>query len=360
MEARLRRRRAGIGAATLATLVLMGSGAADAGPVVNRLAGSVLSVSGAAQSALAALGVRDGAAATVEFEVESTATGTASSAGVSYLGAITGWRVEIGSFVAVLDPLRFNQVIVSNDAQSAPSLPKVDLYSAAGEMDTIDDVLGPFASVAMSLAEFGNRAIDDSAVDQDLSRFDTASISLAGPNGAISVLLGGKVPPPPPQPACVRSQLQSGAKLASHRFEIVVVGALLEGTLAHGVGAQRAQRLFAVVKLRHLVNVDHDGLDFRVMSGSQQAGRRASRYTEQPNLLGTTLLFQPVLHEGNGSQNIIQFAVGAPLQWFVAFLRIRLPMAPDIPSPPRDACGSRCSRRRARTLRDRSRLRGGG
>jgi hypothetical protein len=123
----------------------------------------------------------------------------------------------IDAFVATFDPTRFNFIIVSNDVSGSPGLPPVDLYSATGEMDTPDDVLGSFASASLQLSELGSGAIADDGLGQDLGRFDTGGIALAGPAGAISVIFGSLGPGPgpggPSRSPCVRKQIGAGGAL---------------------------------------------------------------------------------------------------------------------------------------------------
>ena len=148
--------------------------------VENQLAGSVLSVQGNAQGALAALGVSDGANVSVVFGVDAGTPGVGVPQGTQYLNPLTDLTIQIGSFEATLNAGQLHQVIVTND---------VDVYSVSAFVDATDDVLGLGANALMLLSEFGNGAIDNENLAQDLSRFDTGTVAISGLDATVSILL---------------------------------------------------------------------------------------------------------------------------------------------------------------------------
>ncbi len=208
------RRTIGALAAAAALLSFPLTTTAQAAVVENRLVGEVIPnlispPDPVTEAALEALGVTNGARATVIFDVEDNTPGSDGPAGRQYTDAITRWTVTIGQFRAVFDPAEFNLVIVGND-QAPSGGPPVDVYSANGQFDVTDDLLS-FANSVMILSEFGDGAIDDGGVGQNLKRFDSGSIAVGGVEGGISIVFfDGELPP---LSSCDTRRIRAGAEL---------------------------------------------------------------------------------------------------------------------------------------------------
>lgn len=174
-----------------------------AATVSNQLVGEVFITiaDGPKTQELAALGVTDGARATLVLDVDDQAVGETDENGTTYTDAITRYTISIGQFRATMDPDGFNIVVVK-DAQA-------DVFVANSSMLSTDNVLGDFASSIMSLAEIGSGAIDDENVGQNLNRFDVGALAVGGADAQVSITFFDNLPA---LPACVRSQIRAGAE----------------------------------------------------------------------------------------------------------------------------------------------------
>jgi hypothetical protein len=190
------------------------SAASEAARLENRFTGRVTVVSGTAQEAIAALGVTQGAAASVVFGVETTTQGVPAEGFMHYTGAITDWTIDIGSFRAAYDPSRgLNAINIADNYGQPP----VDTYGAAVFVTSTNDILGIGGNANMILSEIGSGAIASSDVGQDLSRFDSGSIAVGGSAAILSIALdlqgGGGGGGPSRPPTCLPAQIQSGGAL---------------------------------------------------------------------------------------------------------------------------------------------------
>jgi len=168
------------------------------------------------------LGVAVDAPVTLSFTVESTTPGQVIvDPYTTYVGAVVGYELSVGGYVAVLDPeaLSGNSVQVGNDVVIPP---KSDSYTVAALGDEPRTVLkgsGPFDVLVFNavFADADGKTISNEAVVQDASRFTFGSGAVGGLNGTIAFALDldGGGPVFDPTALARQGQLKAASKFGS-------------------------------------------------------------------------------------------------------------------------------------------------